>query len=259
MGWRFRKTVKILPGVRLNISRSGISASLGPNGASINLGKRGTRTTVGIPGTGISHSSLMSPPTDSGSEQPVSPVDTQKSGCGTWAIVAITLVALAKCVGGVDPTTTAPVVPTEAIPQQGLLTSLPKVETTANSSSDHITGAKVEGRSSPSTTSKITRVFQNGDAVRIVKRKRNWIKVMQNGVTFWVLAKHISSPAHASSIATRNSLIGQPSKRSVTRNRTSKRTGFSGGSCPCGSGRICTGPRGGRYCITFGGNKRYGV
>lgn len=31
------------------------------------------------------------------------------------------------------------------------------------------------------------------------------------------------------------------------------------GYCPCSSGNICIGPRGGRYCITSGGNKRYGV
>ena len=33
----------------------------------------------------------------------------------------------------------------------------------------------------------------------------------------------------------------------------------SGGSCPCSGNRVCVGPRGGRYCITSGGNKRYGV
>lgn len=32
-----------------------------------------------------------------------------------------------------------------------------------------------------------------------------------------------------------------------------------GSSCPCSGSRICIGPRGGRYCITSGGNKRYGV
>lgn len=259
MGWRFRKTVKILPGVRLNISRSGIGTTLGPNGASINLGNRGTRITVGIPGTGISHSSLMSQSTDSGGGQTVLPVNAQKSGCGTWAIVAIALIAIAKCAGGVDSTTTAPVVATEAIPQQGLLTSQPEIEISADSSSDHIFGAEVKGRSSPSSTSKITRVFQNGDAVKIIKRQQNWIKVIQNGVTFWVLAKHISSSAHVSPTATRSSLVGRSFKQSVNRSRTTKRTSFSSGSCPCGSGRICTGPRGGRYCITFGGNKKYGV
>lgn len=28
--------------------------------------------------------------------------------------------------------------------------------------------------------------------------------------------------------------------------------------CPCGSGKICIGPRGGRFCITPSGTKRYG-
>ena len=32
----------------------------------------------------------------------------------------------------------------------------------------------------------------------------------------------------------------------------------SASGCPCGTGSLCTGPRGGRYCITSGGNKRYG-
>ncbi|MEG2804575.1 hypothetical protein [Stenotrophomonas sp.] len=29
------------------------------------------------------------------------------------------------------------------------------------------------------------------------------------------------------------------------------------GECPCSSGRLCTGPRGGRYCLTPAGNKSY--
>lgn len=28
-------------------------------------------------------------------------------------------------------------------------------------------------------------------------------------------------------------------------------------ACPCGSGNLCTGPRGGRYCLTPSGNKSY--
>lgn len=29
------------------------------------------------------------------------------------------------------------------------------------------------------------------------------------------------------------------------------------GACPCASGSLCTGPRGGRYCLTPSGNKSY--
>lgn len=35
--------------------------------------------------------------------------------------------------------------------------------------------------------------------------------------------------------------------------------GTTGGECPCNGGKVCVGPRGGRYCITRSGNKRYGV
>lgn len=35
--------------------------------------------------------------------------------------------------------------------------------------------------------------------------------------------------------------------------------GTTEGACPCNGGNVCVGPRGGRYCITSGGNKRYGV
>ncbi len=52
--WRFRKSKKIAPGVRINLSRSGPSLSVGPKGAKVNISRKGTRTTVGIPGTGIS-------------------------------------------------------------------------------------------------------------------------------------------------------------------------------------------------------------
>lgn len=51
---RFRKSLKIAPGVRVNLSRSGPSLSVGGRGATANFSKRGTRTTLGIPGTGLS-------------------------------------------------------------------------------------------------------------------------------------------------------------------------------------------------------------
>jgi hypothetical protein len=53
MGFRFRHSFKIIPGVRLNLSGSGASVSLGPRGAHFTIGPHGTRTTVGLPGSGI--------------------------------------------------------------------------------------------------------------------------------------------------------------------------------------------------------------
>lgn len=54
MAIRFRKTKKILPGVKLNLSKSGVSVTAGVKGASINIGKDGVYRNLGIPGTGIS-------------------------------------------------------------------------------------------------------------------------------------------------------------------------------------------------------------
>lgn len=54
MAIRFQKRIKILPGVRLNISKSGVSTTIGGRGASVNIGKRGIYGNAGIPGTGLS-------------------------------------------------------------------------------------------------------------------------------------------------------------------------------------------------------------
>lgn len=56
MGIRFQKRIKILPGVYINLSKSGVSASLGGHGATVNVGASGKRmVTFGIPGTGLSY------------------------------------------------------------------------------------------------------------------------------------------------------------------------------------------------------------
>lgn len=53
MGFNFRKRIKIIPGIHINLSKSGISTSVGIKGASVNVGKRGTYLNTSIPGTGI--------------------------------------------------------------------------------------------------------------------------------------------------------------------------------------------------------------
>lgn len=62
MAFRFQKRVSILPGVRLNFSRSGISTTIGIPGASVTLGgSRGPALSVGIPGTGLSLRTPLAP------------------------------------------------------------------------------------------------------------------------------------------------------------------------------------------------------
>jgi Protein of unknown function (DUF4236) len=53
MGWRFRKSFRLLPGVRLNLSKSGVSATIGVAPFHLNVGPRGVYSDISIPGTGI--------------------------------------------------------------------------------------------------------------------------------------------------------------------------------------------------------------
>jgi uncharacterized protein DUF4236 len=50
MGLRFRKSFKLAPGLRLNMSKSGFGLSVGPRGASMSFGPSGTYQNVNLPG-----------------------------------------------------------------------------------------------------------------------------------------------------------------------------------------------------------------
>jgi len=62
MGWLFRKRIKLMPGLTLNLGKRGASLTLGKRGASINVGPRGTHANVGLPGTGLSFRQRLDTP-----------------------------------------------------------------------------------------------------------------------------------------------------------------------------------------------------
>lgn len=53
MAWNFRRRKKIAPGVYINMSKKGISTTVGPKGASMTFGPNGTYMNTSIPGTGM--------------------------------------------------------------------------------------------------------------------------------------------------------------------------------------------------------------
>ena len=53
MAFGFRKRIKLLPGISLNLGKRSISSSSGIRGAHVTLGKRRTTTSIGVPGTGL--------------------------------------------------------------------------------------------------------------------------------------------------------------------------------------------------------------
>lgn len=61
MGVRFQKRIRIFPGVYINLSKSGVSASVRGKGTSVNVGSTGRKmVTIGIPGTGLSYRAQLS-------------------------------------------------------------------------------------------------------------------------------------------------------------------------------------------------------
>lgn len=62
MAFRFRRSIRLAPGLRINLSKSGPSLSIGRSGLTHTIGPRGRRTTVGLPGTGISYSTRHTAP-----------------------------------------------------------------------------------------------------------------------------------------------------------------------------------------------------
>lgn len=58
MAWSFRKRIKIVPGVTLNLNKGMPSVSVGSSPASVNIG-RNARATASIPGSGLSASKRL--------------------------------------------------------------------------------------------------------------------------------------------------------------------------------------------------------
>lgn len=143
----------------------------------------------------------------------------------------------------------------------------------------YVTGSSVNCREKGSASSTIVKVLKRSDQAVIVDRVAGWANLDFGEEACWVLAQYVGSQALADATEV-HALKGAPSisvgakakakarssagpSTSTARNsarRSSRRSsGYSAAGCPCSGSRVCVGPQGGRYCITSGGNKRYGV
>jgi Protein of unknown function (DUF4236) len=99
MAFRFRRSIRILPGILLNFGKRGISTSIGVRGAHVTFGKTGTRTTVGLPGSGISYTHLDKPHHERSVASAPDPAPESSAPPGTawrgWLWIALTILAVA--------------------------------------------------------------------------------------------------------------------------------------------------------------------
>lgn len=102
---------------------------------------------------------------------------------------------------------------------------------------------------------KVITSLRRGQSITIYQESDNWVKITpDNQSSQWVSIKSLCHGDKCYQKSRQAPAPKQPAYRP-----TPKRYVESDAGCPCSSGRICIGPRGGRYCITSGGNKRYGV
>jgi hypothetical protein len=76
MGFRFQKRIKVGKFFTINLSKSGVSGSVGVEGAQVTVGHGKIRKTVGLSGTGLSYSTVKS----LGQKQGVSPKVGENQG-----------------------------------------------------------------------------------------------------------------------------------------------------------------------------------
>ena len=96
MGWRYRKRIKILPGIHINISKSGISTNVGVKGASVTFGPKGTYVNAGLPGTGLYRRDKVSiPQKEENTNSFLSYTDSTAEEAGMFNKIAL------KLIGGV--------------------------------------------------------------------------------------------------------------------------------------------------------------
>ncbi|MFB1068306.1 DUF4236 domain-containing protein [Vibrio diabolicus] len=165
MGFKFRKRIKIAPGLHINVSKSGVSTSIGKPGATVNIGKKGGKATVGIPGSGLSYSQNL---TGSGNLKEVSSNTGKGSSLlGKTLLTIVVFLLVASFLGS----------PPESV------TSFSTVDVKS-----------LRVRAEPTTNSKVVNQLLAGDEVEVIQKSGSWVLIEGNGVKGWVAAEYLSSP-----------------------------------------------------------------
>lgn len=118
-------------------------------------------------------------------------------------------------------------------------------------------------RSRPSIGGEIVTRFSKATSVSVSREESGW-SLIDRSPSCWIrsdllrIMPPLADPEPIRPAYSARSSGGGSSGRNYTSApRRSQR--YDAGSCPCRGSHVCIGPRGGRYCITSGGNKRYGV
>ena len=137
---------------------------------------------------------------------------------------------------------------------------------------EYVSANVLNCRAGPAASEAVVSKLERGQSVTVREKSGTWSRL--SAPDCWVLTRYLSGDYVSSSSSAPSSFYGSSTSGSSSyglssstrapakkKPRSSKRrSGSSSQSgCPCSGSQVCIGPRGGRYCITSGGNKRYGV
>lgn len=202
MGFRFRKSIKLMPGVRLNISKGGFSTSIGRPGATVNIGKRGVRGTVGLPGTGLSYSDMLVKRDGRGKRTVVEP-EVGSAAPSTFSlkaiilgivIVALVLVGVLFVAGLSSARQSAPAVGTQAAIRSSqpddrgadaTLSGTLSSEEAPTSTSVHVApGSKCHAN--PSARGKVVATLGDDTVFSLMDQQAGWSRIVSEDQDCWV-------------------------------------------------------------------------
>lgn len=89
MGFRFRKSIKIAPGIRLSASQRGLGVRVGGRGGGISFTPSGARVSASIPGTGLSWSEKIGPDRGTRSRRRPTGATGNAAGQSSWIKVPL--------------------------------------------------------------------------------------------------------------------------------------------------------------------------
>lgn len=177
----------------------------------------------------------------------------RSSSSGGLVVVGLLVALVAMCRGGGGSAIDSPRAPANPQYFAANASSDAQPQPIAESlETQYVATRSLNQRSAPNAA--VVGKLAGGDSVAIYERRGNWVRVSPEGSP----ARWVSSKLLCSGAGCYRQSESRPSSRAISTPRPA-RSNYSDGSCPCSGSRVCIGPRGGRYCITSGGNKRYGV
>lgn len=283
MAFRFRRSFKIAPGIRLNLNSKSTSVRLGPKGFGYTISSNGkSRVSAGIPGTGISYSQAVSPPRPRSSpthNQATTHAPRRRGVLGYFVaaigiILGITIFNNAatttprsstaahvsqpetpdanSLVG--DPLTIQPQPPATAlVPRQDVAPAPPAPAPPSDKhETRYVTASSLNVRSSPSTSGEIVAKIGNAHEIAVIDSSNGWLLVqLAAGVQGWVSEQYTSRTKVAPPLAQAlvSSLPAQ-NRDAIVQEIINRSIRNYSGACPCPYNTM----RSGRRC---GGNSAY--